>query len=626
MTVPLSTRQDIREMDAAGVPRVEIARRLDVSRNTVAKYADEEDMSPAAPVPEARPHPATDAHAEWIASVLEADPGAPRKQRHTARRIYDRLVAERGYSGSYSSVCRFVAGWRRDRAAASGSGGYLELVWAPGTAQVDFGNFRCVVGGRALDAKLLVVALPHSNARCCTAMTSERSECLCDGLREVFEWIGRAPSALVLDNATEAGRMVRGEVTESRLFSQFRMHYRCASRYCNPLLRQREGLGRERGRVPAAQPPGARAARLDDVRAQRRPARRLRPDQRRLVEPRRRPDARGARRGPRGHAGPARRPVRRREVGRGQGGQVRRRGGGRVPLRGGARVARPQAARGHAPLLGRAGGRRGPARRLAAEGAGRRRDRARPRLAHTGARGQAEGVRGVGDPRGHAGGARRRGRPLRQGGAPAGAAGGIAGGRRLRVRRGLRGRREDLLGRQGPRRRLLRRAGPQDRGGLGQRRAGVPVRLQRLHGRGGGRGCRLARGRPPASWPRGRRARSPRRCSPNGRAGARRSRSSTWPSTWRPSAPAATPPRGRRSCAGAPCPPRRPSTATTGRRRPGRTGSGATTCCRCRSWRASRTWCSWATSEPARPTWRRRCARWPARASWRRGSSRPRRW
>lgn len=133
MTVTLSTRQDIREMDAAGVPRAEIARRLDVSRNTVAKYADEEDMSPAAPVPEARPHPATDAHADWIASVLEADLGAPRKQRHTARMIYDRLVAERGYGGSYSSVCRFVAGWRRDHAAAPGRDGYLELVWAPGT-------------------------------------------------------------------------------------------------------------------------------------------------------------------------------------------------------------------------------------------------------------------------------------------------------------------------------------------------------------------------------------------------------------------------------------------------------------------------------------------------------------
>ena len=52
MTVPLDTRQDIREMDAAGVPRSEIARRLGLSRNTVAKYADAEDMSPAAPLPQ----------------------------------------------------------------------------------------------------------------------------------------------------------------------------------------------------------------------------------------------------------------------------------------------------------------------------------------------------------------------------------------------------------------------------------------------------------------------------------------------------------------------------------------------------------------------------------------------
>ena len=53
MTVPLDEINDIREMDAVGVPRAEIARRLSLSRNTVAKYADMADMSPAAP--EARP-------------------------------------------------------------------------------------------------------------------------------------------------------------------------------------------------------------------------------------------------------------------------------------------------------------------------------------------------------------------------------------------------------------------------------------------------------------------------------------------------------------------------------------------------------------------------------------------
>ena len=233
MTVPLDTVNDIRSMDATGRSRSEIARMLHVSRNTVAKYADMEDMSPAAPMPQRRGRPALEGDEEWVAGVLEADLGAPGKQRHTARLIYDRLVAERGYGGSYSTVQGFVREPRLARAAAGGEG-YLELEWAPGTCQVDFGNPRAAVGGRTLDLRLLVATLPHSNGRQCVALMSQRSGCLCAGLLEIFRRWGRAPAAMMLDNATEAGRMVRGEVTESRMFSQFRAHYRFESRYCNP--------------------------------------------------------------------------------------------------------------------------------------------------------------------------------------------------------------------------------------------------------------------------------------------------------------------------------------------------------------------------------------------------------
>lgn len=104
MTVPLDMMNDIRSMDAGGVPRAEIARRLGVSRNTVAKYADMEDVSPAAPTPAPRSRPALAGHEAWVESVLESDLGAPRKQRHTAKRVYDRLVGERGYEGSYSTA------------------------------------------------------------------------------------------------------------------------------------------------------------------------------------------------------------------------------------------------------------------------------------------------------------------------------------------------------------------------------------------------------------------------------------------------------------------------------------------------------------------------------------------
>lgn len=246
MTVPLDEISDIREMDAVGVPRAEIARRLSLSRNTVAKYADMADMSPAAPEPRSRARRALGPDdAAWIDAVLEADSGAPRKQRHTAKRIYDRLVAERGYKGSYSTARRYVREWRNSHRQGTEEG-YLELEWASGTAQVDYGNFEAVVAGERLALKLLVVSLPHSNARYARACMSQRSECMCEGLSRIFGQVGRAPAALVLDNATEAGRMSRGEVTESRLFSLFRAHYRCASRYCNPYS------GNEKGSVENA--------------------------------------------------------------------------------------------------------------------------------------------------------------------------------------------------------------------------------------------------------------------------------------------------------------------------------------------------------------------------------------
>ena len=75
MTVPQDMMNDIRSMDAGGVPRAGIARRLCVSRNTVAKYADMEDMSPAAPTPAPMSRPALAGHEVWVEPVLESDLG-----------------------------------------------------------------------------------------------------------------------------------------------------------------------------------------------------------------------------------------------------------------------------------------------------------------------------------------------------------------------------------------------------------------------------------------------------------------------------------------------------------------------------------------------------------------------
>lgn len=174
-----------------------------------------------------------DPYAALVDGWLEADLMLPRKQRHTAGRVYDRLVAERGFKGSYSTVLRYVREWRR--ANREPGDGYVELAWAPGCAQMDFGLARARLAGEWVDDHCLVVTFPHSNKRYVASLPAENAECICEGLATIFGHIGGVPHTLVIDNASGAGhRDVRGEVTLSRVFEAFISHYRPDARFCNP--------------------------------------------------------------------------------------------------------------------------------------------------------------------------------------------------------------------------------------------------------------------------------------------------------------------------------------------------------------------------------------------------------
>lgn len=120
----------------------------------------------------------------------------PRKQRHTAQRIHDRLVTETDYDGEW----RYVRRWRQ--ANRTPSDGYAELEWAPGTARVDFGVARAEIAGEWVEDHCLVVTFPHSDMRYVASMPGENAECLCHGLLSVFGHVGGVPPVLVLGNAT----------------------------------------------------------------------------------------------------------------------------------------------------------------------------------------------------------------------------------------------------------------------------------------------------------------------------------------------------------------------------------------------------------------------------------------
>lgn len=245
MAASLGERGDTRRMDRDGMPRARIAREPNLSRNTVSKHAGKQDMSPAAPVSKRRAHPAADGLAGRVDATLASGQAVPGRQRHTAQRIFDRAVVEKGYAGSYSSIRRHVATWEREHVQGPEEG-FLELQRAPGTAQVDFGDLEAQVAGQGPALRLLVVSFPHPDARFCVALPSERAGVFCRGLRHALGWVGRAPRTLAPDDATEAGRMASGKVTESRPFSQFRARYRCESRHRDPCS------GNERGSVEDA--------------------------------------------------------------------------------------------------------------------------------------------------------------------------------------------------------------------------------------------------------------------------------------------------------------------------------------------------------------------------------------
>jgi transposase len=106
-----------------------------------------------------RPRPKLDPFLPVIHQILEDDKKAPRKQHHTARRIFERLRDEHGYTGGITIVKEAVAAWRLRCTEA-----LVPLVHHPGEAQVDFSQAEVALDGQTTTIALFVMTLPYSDA------------------------------------------------------------------------------------------------------------------------------------------------------------------------------------------------------------------------------------------------------------------------------------------------------------------------------------------------------------------------------------------------------------------------------------------------------------------------------
>lgn len=236
----MSTIYSIRKLRRDGDTIAEIARKTGVSEPTVRKYLKAESLSPAVPVRRQRPSK-LDEHRAFIESILDEDERNWRKQRHTSRRIWERLVEERGVVVAECTVDRYVRRLRQERSGAREQ--FLDLAWQPGEAQADFGECDVRLRGVRTRMSFLVVTFPYSNVGLAQVMPGQNAECVCQGLKNAFEHVGGVPVRIVFDNAAGVGRRVGDAVRTTGLFSAFAAHYGFDYSFCNP------NAGHEKGSV-----------------------------------------------------------------------------------------------------------------------------------------------------------------------------------------------------------------------------------------------------------------------------------------------------------------------------------------------------------------------------------------
>ena len=189
--------------------------------------------------------PVMDPVAGVVDGWLKADRDKPVKQRHTAHRVWQRLVDEHDFTGAEPTVRRWVRerkigwGWSRPTAVVP-----LDPEQAR-EAEVDWGTAWVRMGGEDRQVKLFCMRSRYSGKAFVRAYPWERQEMFLDGHIRAFDWYGGVFPVLVFDNLkTAVKQILRGKArVEQARFTSFRAHYTFEARFCNP------AKGREKGGV-----------------------------------------------------------------------------------------------------------------------------------------------------------------------------------------------------------------------------------------------------------------------------------------------------------------------------------------------------------------------------------------
>ena len=164
-----------------------------------------------------------------IRQILDADAKAPKKQRHTAKRIWQRLRDEHAFQGGYTSVKEAVRELKVGRKEV-----FLPLSHPPGEAQCDFGFAKVMLAGVETDVAMFVMSLPYADAVYIQVFPRECTETFQEGHVRAFAFWGGVPTRIAYDNTKTAVKKIVGprerELTHE--FLRLKSHYLFASHFC----------------------------------------------------------------------------------------------------------------------------------------------------------------------------------------------------------------------------------------------------------------------------------------------------------------------------------------------------------------------------------------------------------
>jgi transposase/lambda repressor-like predicted transcriptional regulator len=209
-------------------------------RHGVHRRAVRQALVSAVPLPRKvyanRPRPAIDPWVEVIDSWLIADQSVAKKQRHTARRVWQRLIAEHGASLAEVTVSRYV-GRRRVELGLVNKDVFVPQTHPRGAeAEVDFGEFDTTIAGSTVRLWMFVMRLSHSGRAFHVAYGTQAQEAFLQGHVEAFAHFGGVPGRVRYDNLKPAvTRVLRGRNRdESDRFTALRSHYGFDAFFCIP--------------------------------------------------------------------------------------------------------------------------------------------------------------------------------------------------------------------------------------------------------------------------------------------------------------------------------------------------------------------------------------------------------